>query len=141
LVAAREGYDQLAGWFGVEARDPFMDIRVVAFCLALPGDQLQSGGWPKIILRRAAEKIMPVDVAWRRGKEHLGWTFTTQLLSGWPDWEAGMCDPVSPLRDYLSPGALRNMYRQRGRPPTAARLAFFALDRFLRRYRDRRRGN
>ena len=80
LIVGRERYDRVASALAVEPRDPFLDIRLIAFCLSLPTSQLQDGGWPKIILRRAIAGIVPADVIWRRGKEHLGWTFTHALL-------------------------------------------------------------
>lgn len=88
IHVARERYDRVAAYFGIEPRDPFMDRRVSEFCLSLPMDQFQQGGWPKIILRRAMEGMLPDAVRWRRGKQHLGSTFTERLLAQWPNWEA-----------------------------------------------------
>ena len=83
LVVGRERYDRVASAFGVEPRDPFMDIRLIAFALSLPAAQLQSDGWPKFILRRAVAGMVPSEIAWRRGKPHLGWLFTTELIDQW----------------------------------------------------------
>ena len=80
LAAGRERYDRVAGQLGVEQRDPYMDIRVIALCLSLPESQLQRDGWPKWILRRAMTDRVPPEVAWRNGKEHLGWKFTDNVL-------------------------------------------------------------
>lgn len=80
LTAGRERYDRLAAGAGVEARDPFLDLRVLGLCLALPGDQMLHGGWPKIVLRRATQGLLPDPVRWRRGKDHLGWAFNRALL-------------------------------------------------------------
>lgn len=114
LTVGRERYDRVAGHFGVEPRDPFMDRRVWAFCLSMPMDQMQADGWPKMLLRRSMEGGMPDAVRWRRGKQHLGWTFTQRLMDHWPDWiEVIPCaraelmdcarpkvlDPTTPARD------------------------------------------
>ncbi len=80
LTVGRERYDRVAAAVGMEPRDPFLDLRVVAFCLTLPGNQKLGGGWPKVILRRAMAGRLPDAVRWRRGKEHLGWTFTAALM-------------------------------------------------------------
>jgi len=135
LVAGRERFDQLAASSGVECRDPFMDVRVVEYCLSLPSEQLEQGGWPKIILRRALEKRIPKVVVWRRGKEHLGGEFTASLLNKWRGWEDSMSDPLSPVRRYLLHDAIRDRLRG-GNEPTLSRLSLFALDRFLRRFGD-----
>ena len=132
LPSGRERYDQVAGSFGVESRDPFMDLRVIHFCLSLPPEQLQAGGWPKIILRRAIEAMLPGEIAWRRGKEHLGGDFTMSLVATWTGWSDSMSDPNSPLRDYLSGDALREVRAIRNAPPSSLAIRLFALNRFLR---------
>ena len=76
LVVARERYDRVAAGFGIEPRDPFMDVRLVQFCLSLPPSQLQADGWPKIILRRAMARHLPKEIAWKPGKQHVGAAFT-----------------------------------------------------------------
>ncbi|WP_323039920.1 asparagine synthase-related protein [Gemmobacter sp.] len=90
LNVGRERYDRVASHFGVEPRDPYMDRRVVDFCLSLPFDQFQEDGWPKIIQRRAMAGLLPDAVCWRRGKQHLGMAFTQALMDHWPDWAAAI---------------------------------------------------
>jgi asparagine synthetase B (glutamine-hydrolysing) len=80
LTVGRERYDRVASALGIEPRDPFLDRRVIDFCVRLPGEQRLAGGWPKIILRRAMAGRLPEAVRWRRGKEHLGWVFTRALV-------------------------------------------------------------
>ena len=75
-LSARERYDRVAAAVGVEPRDPFLDLRVIAFCVRLPDGRRLQNGWPKAILRRAMAGRLPDAVRWRRGKEHLGWAFT-----------------------------------------------------------------
>lgn len=79
LTVGRERYDRVASAVAVEPRDPFLDRRVVHFCLSLPGGQRLADGWPKVVLRRAMAGRLPDAVRWRRGKEHLGWAFTKNL--------------------------------------------------------------
>ncbi len=97
ITVGRERYDRIAADFGIEARDPYMDLRVRTFCLSLPMDQFQADGWPKIIQRRAMEGLLPDAVRWRRGKEHLGGTFTESLCRQWPGW----ADPILAARTQL----------------------------------------
>ena len=86
LTAARERYDRIASANAIEPRDPFMDVRLIEFCLSLPVEQLQSDGWRKLVLRRAMHGLLPETVVWRVGKEHLGWAFTLSLFDGWEGW-------------------------------------------------------
>ena len=71
LTVGLERYDRVASALAVEPRHPFLDLRVISFCVALPGDQKLDRGWPKAILRRAMAGRLPDAVRWRRGKEHL----------------------------------------------------------------------
>jgi len=81
LVVALERYDRVAAAYGVEPRHPFLDRRLVEFCLALPWEQKLSGGWTKRIVRRAMQGILPREVAWRRGRwEGLGARCTSSLM-------------------------------------------------------------
>lgn len=112
VAVARERYDRVASSAAIEPRDPFLDRRLVAFCLALPGDQRLRNGWPKAILRRATAGRLPDEVRWRRGKEHLGWAFTRsfmevtrarlmhELESGWPI-----------LEPFVNLGLVRQLYQ------------------------------
>ena len=58
LVVALERYDRVAAACGIEPRHPFLDRRLVEFCLALPWEQKLSGGWTKRIVRRAMKGIL-----------------------------------------------------------------------------------
>lgn len=82
LTAGRERYGRVASALGIEARDPFLDLRVVDLVLRLPGSQKLRDGWPKFILRSSMAGKLPDAVRWRRGKEHLGWDFTRALMEG-----------------------------------------------------------
>jgi len=53
---------------GVESRLPFLDYRLVEFCLSLPvRDKIQQG-WTKWLLRKAVEKYLPDPIVWRKNK-------------------------------------------------------------------------
>ena len=81
LTAAVERYDRVAASVGIEHRDPFLDLAVVDYSLSLPHSQrLSADGWPKVILRRAMDGFLPDEVRWRKGKQHLGWAFTSALM-------------------------------------------------------------
>ncbi|WP_086738228.1 asparagine synthetase B family protein [Erythrobacter colymbi] len=84
LHAGRERYDRVAAEFAIEPRDPFLDVRLLEFCLTLPADRIKREGWPKLILRRAMEGYMPDALRWRTGRTHVGFRFNdicSQALS------------------------------------------------------------
>jgi len=104
LSVGRERYERVAAAVGVEPRDPFLDRRLVNFCVNLPGEQLLSDGWQKIILRRAMAGRMPEAVRYRSGKEHLGLTFTNALMQKNRDSIRSSIDESRILLDeYLDP--------------------------------------
>ncbi|NCO87089.1 MAG: hypothetical protein GW886_10725 [Rhodobacterales bacterium] len=82
LAVGRERYDRVAAQSGIEPRDPFSDLRVIRFCLALPAEQLGGKGWPKYVLRMAVTDLLPDAVRWRKGKEHIGYMFNLRLAAG-----------------------------------------------------------
>jgi asparagine synthase (glutamine-hydrolysing) len=101
LVVARERYDRVAARSGVEPRDPFLDLRFIRLALSLPTEQLVRGGTTKHILRRAMKGLLPDDVRWRRGKEHLGPQFTRAALhQDWGAWSAALQQQALSLRRW-----------------------------------------
>ena len=80
LTAGIERYNRVASALAIEPRHPFLDRRVVEFCVALPGAQKLNQGWPKAILRNAMAGRLPDEVRWRLGKQHLGWAYTAKLM-------------------------------------------------------------
>jgi asparagine synthase (glutamine-hydrolysing) len=52
-----------------EARTPFLDYRLVEFCLKLPSELKISDGYSKRILRKAAEDVIPAKIAKRNDKQ------------------------------------------------------------------------
>lgn len=75
LVAKLEGLDKTAAAFGVELRYPFLDKRLVEFCVSLPAEQKMQLGWTRMILRRGMEGILPKEIQWRGDKGDLGHAF------------------------------------------------------------------
>ena len=65
---------------GVELSHPFLDVRLVEFCLSLPSSQSLQGGWTRSILRRALSAELPPVVRDRIGKAALGAAYLRGLL-------------------------------------------------------------
>jgi asparagine synthase (glutamine-hydrolysing) len=68
VAAALERYHRVAAAFGVEARHPFFDRRLVELTLSFPRHIKVRDGWSKWIVRRAGEGLVPAGVLWRRGR-------------------------------------------------------------------------
>jgi asparagine synthase (glutamine-hydrolysing) len=52
----------------IETRLPFLDYRLVEFCLGLPVQVKIQNGWSKYILRASMGDVLPAEIAWRRDK-------------------------------------------------------------------------
>lgn len=65
---------------GVELAHPFLDVRLVEFCLSLPPSQSLQNGWTRSVLRRALSAELPPAVRDRVGKAALGAAFQRGLL-------------------------------------------------------------
>lgn len=75
ITVALERYDRIAAAHSIEALHPFMDKRLVEYCLGLPWEQKVYEGWTKYILRRATRGLLPEAVRWRPGWDHIGLSF------------------------------------------------------------------
>jgi len=103
LVVGRERYDRIASAFGIEPRDPFLDRRLIDFCLHLPSRKLQAGGWEKIMLRQAMAEKLPDHVRWKLRREHLGPEFTSKVFHDWTGLNGLSDDDIERLSLYLAP--------------------------------------
>jgi asparagine synthase (glutamine-hydrolysing) len=107
LIVARERYDRVASFFGVEASDPFTDLRLIGFALSLPGEQLVRRGWTKFVLRQAMDGLLPESVRWRRGKTHLGAGFVRVIAaSEGPVRLGALVDKRQRLEQWVRPERL-----------------------------------
>jgi asparagine synthase (glutamine-hydrolysing) len=57
-----------ASAYGVEVRHPFMDVRLVEFCLSVPATYKLRRGYNRWVMRECMRKIVPDDILWRAEK-------------------------------------------------------------------------
>jgi asparagine synthase (glutamine-hydrolysing) len=105
--------DKASGAFGVEARYPFFDRRLMEFCLALPAEQKLARGWNRWVQRRAMAGILPRDIQWRPRKGNLGPNFYRRLL----DFERERLEAVAvhgapELEPFVDARAMRAAYEE-----------------------------
>lgn len=111
LVVALERYDRVASFYSIEPRHPFLDKRLVELCVGLPWWQCVGDGWSKIILRQSIGDLLPQQVRWRKGKEHLGWEFRLGWLLLEKDTLAGlMADDLNEISRYVDVPLVRGAY-------------------------------
>jgi len=55
---------EMGAAFGMEARQPAMDKRLIEFCLGIPQNQHTRDGQDRLLIRRAMKGLMPDKVLW-----------------------------------------------------------------------------
>ena len=60
--------DRNSMFFGLEARLPFLDYKVVQQGFSIPDDALMVNGWTKMPIRKLAAGQLPRSVSWRKDK-------------------------------------------------------------------------
>lgn len=83
ITAGVERYNRVANFHGIEPRHPFLDRRIIELHAWLPLSLRLREGRYKWALRTAVQSLLPADVAWRKGKEHLGYRFNNRTLQDW----------------------------------------------------------
>ena len=68
LPTLLRNYDRYSMASGVEIRMPFLDHRVVSYCLSLPWTSKFRRGYTKILIRDALSPFMPKEVTYRKWK-------------------------------------------------------------------------
>lgn len=118
---AMEMADKATAAFGVEARYPFFDRRLIEFCLALPATQKLGAGWNRVVFRRAMEGILPPEIQWRGSKGNLSPNFQRRLLEfDWANLERVAYGQTAAAKDYLDGDSMRRALEEYRAAPLAA---------------------
>ena len=109
-LIAREHFDRIASYFGVEPRDPFNDLRLIRFALSLPPEALVSDGWTKHVLREAMAGLLPEEVRWRKGRQHVGHRFNAAAIEAHaPQWKAAVERQRPLLQSWIRPEVIETV--------------------------------
>jgi asparagine synthase (glutamine-hydrolysing) len=105
--------DRCAAAFAIEVRHPFMDKRLIEFCLALPPEQKLHQGWSRIVMRRAMAGILPEEIRWRGGKTDMNPNFVHGLLkNSRRALEEVVLDLSERVENYVDTRTLRELYQR-----------------------------
>ncbi|MGB7087647.1 MAG: lasso peptide isopeptide bond-forming cyclase [Phormidesmis sp.] len=108
-----EQVDRYAASFSLEVRHPFMDKRIIEFCLALPAEQKLSNGFGRMIMRRALAGILPEAVQWRFDKADLSANFDHGFLKRDRQLvDKVMADKIQRLKDYIELKPVQAAYQR-----------------------------
>jgi len=103
-VLGLNGYNRVAGRFGIELRDPWSDRDLAEFWLRLPVKFKARNGWRKYLARTAFAPQLDSAVVWRRGKQHLGSEFIVRLSRESAPWASQELNRLRPgFSEYFDP--------------------------------------
>ncbi len=109
LTRILELNDYYAAAHSLEVRHPFMDKRLVAFCLSLPPAQRLGQGWTRLILRRALRGLVPESTRWRAGKAYYTPNFARGLFDLDRDHLDRGIENLGALRSFVNESYVRSM--------------------------------
>lgn len=119
--AGLESFYQAASTFGLEARFPFFDRRLLEFSLSLPAEQKLRNGWTRLVLRNAMDGILPTSIQWRFTKGDLSPNFCRGLAGPDRNIVADVVHrPPPDLGEYVDLAALRESFHRFMSRPAAA---------------------
>lgn len=108
-----EQVDRYAARFSLEVRHPFMDKRLIEFCLALPAEQKLSQGFGRMVMRRALAGILPEAIQWRSSKADLSANFDHGFLKRDRQLvDEIMSDKIHGLKKYIELKPVQAAYQR-----------------------------
>ena len=113
LDGSFEKLDRYAAAWGVEARHPFMDVRLVEFCLSLPSREKFRDGFTRSVMRRALTSRLPDAITWRVNKAHLGAPHEGFVFESEPERVRDIVENSGPAEAYLDASAVRALWDRR----------------------------
>jgi asparagine synthase (glutamine-hydrolysing) len=110
---ALEVADKSSAAFGIEARYPFFDRRLIELCLSLPPGQKLSQGWCRSILRRGMAGILPEKIRLRQSKGNLSSNFHLRLFDQDRElMETHLLRDSGELAPYVDLESIRTAYQK-----------------------------
>lgn len=121
--------DHLTSAFQMEQRHPFMDLRLIAFCLSLPEEQSLKNGWTRYVMRNAMAGIVPDEITWRGDKSDMSGVFRTGLLKANRDELIDLVRSPGILVPFIESSKIERQLMSLDDAPTSqlVRLTSFAI--------------
>lgn len=112
MAAILEALAAVGDELGLDSRDPFLDRRVMEFCLALPASQKIRHGLTRIVARHALATLLPPEIRDRRGKAPIDLMLRSALsVYGRERLDVLMREAERTLDPYVPSETVRRTYR------------------------------
>ncbi len=131
--------DAAAAPYGLEPRYPFFDRKLIEFCVAVPPEQKFGDGWPRLLMRRAMEGVLPPEIQWRGTKSNLAHNFAPRLLAGDRHLltQSGGLDAIAEYVDVAKARELRDRVLAGSQDDLTLAIRLTILARWLGRSQER----
>jgi asparagine synthase (glutamine-hydrolysing) len=96
----------------IESRVPFLDHRLVEFCLGLPTDYKVKGSLTKRVMRKGLEGVVPEATLRRRSKLGFGGSYQCWVRTVAPQLLEWASVEDRPVFRFATPAAVRSLIRQ-----------------------------
>ncbi len=99
------------GYGQIEMRYPFMDKRLLEFCLAAPGRLKVKDGYKRYLLRRGMDRALPAAIQWRTSKHPFSPDYVQRYNSQRSKAQKLLADisPTDPLRQVVDVEKLKQL--------------------------------
>jgi len=115
---ATERLSSIAAHFGIDARHPFYDVRLLSWCVGLPPNLKERDGYSRWVLRHELAGVLPESLRWRVGKTSLSAQFHHAFVGADADViEELLNQPGSPLAAYVDLAKVRALWKRYQRQP------------------------
>ena len=104
---------------GVEARHPFMDVRLIGYCLGLPSGSKLRDGWTRSVLRDALRDDLPEVVLQRMNKMDHGPQQDRFVFESDSARVASLIASPGPAAKYLDLSAVEDLWARGSVDPTS----------------------
>lgn len=107
---------------------PYLDLRLIDFCLALPFDQFVRDGSTRSVLRRALREVLPAPILARRGKKSLDQAALRAFAARWEEVRRFLgAEPRVAAHGFVDPAALWEALERARRGRIVGTVALFQV--------------
>ena len=120
-VDSVEGLNKTGGAIPLEPRYPYLDRRLMEYCLALPPDQRLRNGWSRYVMREAMAGTLPESIRGRGDKGNLSPGYWSALETyAMDDIEKLLFADDPHIAEYVDVDRVRERYHEAasGDPPS-----------------------
>ncbi|ABC32704.1 Asparagine synthase (glutamine-hydrolyzing) [Hahella chejuensis KCTC 2396] len=120
ILGGRTPREWYSPHFHIRNTFPYLDERVLKFCLGLSDEWFIQKGWRRYFIRAAMEKTLPPEIQWRRDKRPFSPNYHRLMQTDAPVYESIVQDvsPSDPVRDYIDVERIKRTIKELNQRPS-----------------------